>query len=190
MKDTIRESLLEEVDSYADHTPPAGMDLIDSSLGVNPYGFPPLVRQVLHDFDADRLSTYSQNTIAQDAVVQYWQDLAHIELKNVFPTDGSISALTMLLTVLSRPGNNMVCFAPAFTNVLEFAHIIGIEVDAVAACAAERHRENVDALLGHINDDTALVYIDNPNNPTGQFLSQADLKKSWMCVKSEASMPL
>ena len=43
----IRNELLSQVRSYAGHTPHAAADTLDCSLGVNPYGFPPVVREAL-----------------------------------------------------------------------------------------------------------------------------------------------
>ena len=50
----IRNELLSQVRSYAGHTPHAAEDTLDCSLGVNPYGFPPVVKEAFAAFDPDR----------------------------------------------------------------------------------------------------------------------------------------
>ena len=50
----IRNELLSQVRSYAGHTPHAAEDTLDCSLGVNPYGFPPVVKEAFAAFDPER----------------------------------------------------------------------------------------------------------------------------------------
>ena len=54
-KTKIRDELLPEVRSYADNTPLADKDTLDCSLGINPYGFPDVVIDIVHSFDVNRL---------------------------------------------------------------------------------------------------------------------------------------
>ena len=46
-KTKIRDELLPEVRSYADNTPLADKDTLDCSLGINPYGFPDVVIDIV-----------------------------------------------------------------------------------------------------------------------------------------------
>ena len=89
-KTKIRDELVPEVRSYADNTPLADKDTLDCSLGINPYGFPDVVIDIVHSFDVNRLYQYPHSDEAQEAVVKYWQDYAFIEPENVVMTDGSI----------------------------------------------------------------------------------------------------
>ena len=40
-------------------------------------------------------------------------------------------------------------------------------------------RSDVDALLDHVTDKTRILFLANPNNPTGSYLSQCELRKLW-----------
>ena len=51
MKFEFRAPLLEAVSDYASHTPDAGAQTLDCSLGVNPYGFPPAAADALRTYD-------------------------------------------------------------------------------------------------------------------------------------------
>ena len=89
-KTKIRDELLPDIRSYADNTPLADENTLDCSLGINPYGFPDVVVDIVHNFDVNRLYQYPHSKEAQEAVVKYWQDYAFIEPENVVMTDGSV----------------------------------------------------------------------------------------------------
>lgn len=174
-KTKIRDELLPEVRSYADNTPLADKDTLDCSLGINPYGFPDVVIDIVHSFDVNRLYQYPHSDEAQEAVVKYWQDYAFIEPENVVMTDGSISALNLLVNVFAKPGAEAVMFMPTFTDMVEYSRMMGMKVHGVATSLEDNFKEDVDRLISAITKDTSFVYIDNPNNPTGQVLSNEEL---------------
>lgn len=174
-KTKIRDELLPEVRSYADNTPLADKDTLDCSLGINPYGFPDVVIDIVHSFDVNRLYQYPHSDEAQEAVVKYWQDYAFIEPENVVMTDGSISALNLLVNVFAKPGAEAVMFMPTFTDMVEYSRMMGMKVHGVANSSEDNFKEDVDRLISAITKDTSFVYIDNPNNPTGQVLSNEEL---------------
>ena len=106
----IRNELLSQVRSYAGHTPHAAEDTLDCSLGVNPYGFPPVVKEAFAAFDPERFYHYPHSDAPQKAIVDYWADYAFIEPENIVLTDGSVSALYLLCNILAKKG----WFTPPF----------------------------------------------------------------------------
>ncbi|WP_083844324.1 pyridoxal phosphate-dependent aminotransferase [Mogibacterium timidum] len=176
-KTRIRDELIPEIRSYADNTPVADEHTLDCSLGINPYGFPDVVIDIVRNFDVNRLYQYPHSDEAQEAVVNYWQDYAFIEPENVVMTDGSVTALNLLVNVFAKPGAEAVMFMPTFTDMVEYSRIMGMKVHGVVTSAENNFKEDVNRLVGTINDNTSFVYIDNPNNPTGQFLSNAELER-------------
>ena len=61
----IRNELLSQVRSYAGHTPHAAADTLDCSLGVNPYGFPAVVKEAFAAFDPERFYHYPHSDAPQ-----------------------------------------------------------------------------------------------------------------------------
>lgn len=176
-KTKIRDELLPDIRSYADNTPLADENTLDCSLGINPYGFPDVVVDIVHSFDVNRLYQYPHSEEAQEAVVKYWQDYAFIEPENVIMTDGSVSALNLLVNVFAKPDAEAVMFMPTFTDMVEYSRIMGVKVHGIAMSDKNNFKEDVDRLIAAIDSNTSFVYIDNPNNPTGQFLSNAELER-------------
>ena len=122
----IRNELLSQVRSYAGHTPHAAEDTLDCSLGVNPYGFPPVVKEAFAAFDPDRFYHYPHSDAPQKAIVDYWADYAFIEPENIVLTDGSVSALYLLCNILAKKGAEVVGFLPTFTDMVEYSRMMAM----------------------------------------------------------------
>ncbi len=173
----IRNELLSQVRSYAGHTPHAAEDTLDCSLGVNPYGFPPVVKEAFAAFDPERFYHYPHSDAPQKAIVDYWADYAFIESENIVLTDGSVSALYLLCNILAKKGAEVVGFLPTFTDMVEYSRMMAMRYVGIPARREENWRMEVSDLVDAISGDTSLVYIDRPNNPTGQTLSLADISR-------------
>ncbi len=173
----IRELLKADVKSYASHTPETDENTLDCSLGINPYGFPDKAVEVIKNFDESRLYQYPHGDEAKNAVAAYWSGKADIEPENIVMTDGSISALYLLINVFAEKGSELVCFLPTFTDMAEYAKIMGMKINGAVTKVENNFKENVDELLARITEQTSLVYIDNPNNPTGQTLTLDELRR-------------
>ena len=171
-KTKIRDELLPEVRSYADNTPLADKDTLDCSLGINPYGFPDVVIDIVHSFDVNRLYQYPHSDEAQEAVVKYWQDYAFIEPENVVMTDGSISALNLLVNVFAKPGAEAVMFMPTFTDMVEYSRMMGMKVHGVANSSEDNFKEDESHYL--------FKRYGNPEDISGLALYLLSDASSWM----------
>lgn len=172
----IRNELLSKVRSYAGHTPHAAEDTLDCSLGVNPYGFPPVVREAFAAFDPERFYHYPHSDAPQRAIAAYWADHTFIEPENIVLTDGSVSALYLLCNILAKKGAEVVGFLPTFTDMVEYSRMMAMRYVGIPA-RQEGWRMEVSDLVDAISADTSLVYIDRPNNPTGQTLPLSDVER-------------
>lgn len=106
-------------------------------------------------------------------------DTAQITLGN-----GSNDVLELMARVFLAPGRNAVCSAHAFAVYPLATLAAGAElreVPALAADAAQAYGHDLNAFADYIDDNTGLVFIANPNNPTGTWVDpdalQALLKR-------------
>jgi histidinol-phosphate aminotransferase len=87
--------------------------------------------------------------------------------------DGVIDCLSQATL---EPGDEIVCGWPSFPSYV----IDALKLGATPVRIPLRdHRYDLDALLGAITERTKLVYICNPNNPTGTMNTRADLDAYW-----------
>lgn len=165
----IRSEYFKETKSYADHTPKATPDILDCSLGVNPYGPPAQVLHAIRNFDLTRLGNYPHSYAAHDAIIHYWKEFTTITRDNIMLLDGSVSGLYLINALFAKPGAEVIGFMPSFTDMVVNVFMHGMRYVGIPP-KNDVYEEDVDGLLNAMSEKTALVYIDNPNNPTGQLL--------------------
>ncbi len=171
----FRPELTVEVKSYAANTPVCEGELLDCSLGVNPYGYPEVVTQVLKSFEF-HLHDYPHSKVHFGALKKYWQDLVPVSEDEMFFVNGSVCGLYCINNIFSQANRSeVVGFLPSFTDMLESVRNFGMHYKGVPARMEEGGVLCADDLIAAISEDTALVYIDRPNNPTGQTMSLEDV---------------
>lgn len=83
----------------------------------------------------------------------------------VMPTGGSGPVLQMAAMAYSGEGKNMITVAPGYMQLTRAFEAFGGSVKTIPVNDKLEH--DLDAIKAAIDGDTTLVYICNPNNPTG-----------------------
>lgn len=169
--------LQEEKISYASeeiHVPEGG---IDCNEGCNPYGFPPALEEAMADFDIKRFGPYPHSHAIYDGLREYWKGYSDIEPENILLADGSISALYVIFGIFNAPGAVVLGNAPTFSDAEMAAKMLGMEWRSVFMGPERNYRFDPDAFIEKITEDVTMIYIDNPNNPTGQVINVYAIEK-------------
>ncbi|MGD9310047.1 MAG: histidinol-phosphate transaminase [Desulfosarcina sp.] len=90
---------------------------------------------------------------------------------NVVIGNGSDDIIALLARALIRPGDRVIVPHPSFLMYEITAVAAGAVVDRVALKA---HRMDLTAMAERVTADTRLIFICNPNNPTGTVVTQTD----------------
>lgn len=173
----IREELLDmKKNSYAtgDFEIPQGA--MDCTEGVNPYGCPKEVLEAFRQIRLEEIINYPHDTKVYDAICGYWSDMASLEKDNIMLTDGSIAAIYIVNNIFSQKGAKVLGVAPQFSDYVSNARLLGMDYRYVALDRQDRYKFDVNALLEQITEDLAVVYLDNPNNPTGQMITAGEVE--------------
>ncbi|MCP5411735.1 MAG: histidinol-phosphate transaminase [Alphaproteobacteria bacterium] len=132
----------------------AAMDQAKASLHIYPEGSARILREAIaaaHGLDAERI---------------------------VCSGDGSDMILTMLANAYLQPGDEALFSEHAFLVY----RIITLANSAVPVTVPERLTNHglvvdVDAMLAAVTPKTRIVFIANPNNPTGSYLSRDEMAR-------------
>jgi histidinol-phosphate aminotransferase len=88
--------------------------------------------------------------------------------------NGSDEIIKLLCIAYAGPGDEIVYSAHGFQMYPIAAHSVG----ATPVAVPERNLTfDVDAVLEHVNARTRLVFIANPNNPTGSYVNRDELAR-------------
>lgn len=87
--------------------------------------------------------------------------------------NGSDEILHMVSRTFLEPGTNTILPTPSFSQYKRNAIIEGAEVREVPLDSEGRH--DLEKMLSLIDKDTRVIWLCNPNNPTGVYINQGDL---------------
>ena len=95
---------------------------------------------------------------------------------NVTLCNGSSDTIDAMMRVFLQPGDEFLLSTPTFELFPPRAELCNAKVVQIPVREDDLNYD-VDAMLNAINDRTKLILIINPNNPTGVFIDDADLKR-------------
>ncbi|MEQ1950670.1 pyridoxal phosphate-dependent aminotransferase [Mesorhizobium sp. CN2-181] len=94
----------------------------------------------------------------------------------VVVTTGASEALLIVLCLVARPGANIVLPTPAFSPFAAMADAWGLGVNSYPLQREEGFRQSAEAILVATDDDTALVLVNTPHNPTGAVMPPGEIE--------------
>jgi len=97
--------------------------------------------------------------------------------EDVLITAGAAEANYLVLRQLLRPGDEMVIEAPGWPQAGVLARAMGIVTREVVRDEAQGWALPLDALEAAVGPATRLIFLTNPNNPTGALLTAAELHR-------------
>lgn len=99
---------------------------------------------------------------------------------------GSTEIMRMAAETCLRPGKPLVTAFPSFDFIAKAARLVGAEVRSTPLTRDYAH--DLNAILAGSDATTGLVYICNPNNPTGTLTPKSDLEALLLKLRSGISV--
>ena len=96
---------------------------------------------------------------------------------DVLITAGAAEANYLCLRQLLEAGDEMVTETPGWPQAAVLAKAIGVKLTAVKRHETDGWRLDMDALAKAVTARTKVIFLSNPNNPTGQLLTEAELRQ-------------
>lgn len=100
-------------------------------------------------------------------------DFHGIKAEQLIVGNGTNELIEMLIRTVVRPGENVVYADPSFIVYKLCAHSAGREVRSVPL---KNMRFDLPAMAGAMDERTKLVFVANPNNPTGTYVNASELE--------------
>ncbi|HML55323.1 MAG TPA: histidinol-phosphate transaminase [Solidesulfovibrio magneticus] len=171
----------EEVRGFTPYAPGLSMEEIKEKYGLsrviklasneNPLGASPLVKRVLAR-KADTVFRYPR--AGNPALTAALAARHGVPRQCVVAGNGSDEIIDLLVRVTCRPGrDNVVAFDPCFSIYVQQTRLCGVTLRQ--ARLGDDFAFDLDALAGACDDDTALVFLTNPDNPSGYAVPADDI---------------
>ena len=147
--------------------------VLDFSANINPLGPSRRVEQASAEAD---ISTYPDR---HSLILR--EELAArlgVGIDNLIVGNGSTELIHLLARAFLEPPERCLIFAPTFGEYEAAATIAGAEVHLFQAGAAQAFQWSVDMAVEAIEQTRpGMVFLCNPNNPTGVYLDRGDVER-------------
>lgn len=147
-------------------------NFIDCALGTNPYGYPQIIDEAVNLLGNIPIDKYPDPLYKElkRKIADYWREVAHIKEPNIKVGNGSIGILEKLNKVFVDKGSRVLGYCPQFPDFMTDVECNGGTYQYIALKPRNNFKFDCDEMVSAMNRDHRLVYIDNPNNPTGQVI--------------------
>jgi histidinol-phosphate aminotransferase len=149
--------------------PPGGVIKINAN--ENPYGCSPRVLKALSD--RSRFSVYPDD--GQQELRRMLAAYAGVKPANIVAGHGSNSLIDLLVRLFVGPGEEVINSVPTFDIYRFSTEICGGNVVNVPRNGD--YTVDVQGVISAITDNTKLIFLASPNNPTGNVISHDDVIK-------------
>ncbi|WP_293298378.1 histidinol-phosphate transaminase [Allomuricauda sp.] len=149
----------------------------------NPYGPSPMAMEAFKN-SVSGGNRYAWKELFQ--LVDKIADFEKVESKNIMMGPGSSDLLEKTAMVFFKDGGNVVSADPSYMSLIRVAESVGATWKPVPL--KEDWSHDLKAMEEAIDDQTKLVYICNPNNPTGSMTDHEELVD--FCSRVSEKVPI
>jgi histidinol-phosphate aminotransferase len=157
-------------------------DIVKLSSNENPVGPSPRVLEAI-SAALPRISTYPERSFLdlKKALAQ----ANGVEAENICVGHGSETIIQIIPQLYLNPGDEVVLAATTYGRYEEASKLM----DGQLVYVPMRHlRHDLEAMAAAVTDRTRIVWICNPNNPTGTFVSRSEVQEFLEAVPSTVAI--
>ncbi len=149
-------------------------NILKLASNENPLGCSDAVATALNSLTPAQIATYS--ITAQNPLHQKLANHLHIEPDMLLLSNGSDAIFSLALICFAlHSGKRVVTHQAAFIQYQIQAKILGIPMHHVPI--KSNWEVDIDALIAACTEDTAMLFLANPNNPTGLLIPRAEIMR-------------
>jgi len=113
--------------------------------------------------------------LRKDLAVWEYQNLegeGYVGSDNIMICPGARFAVYLAITTLLNPGDEIIVIEPAWPAYKDCALNAGIKVRTIKTTLETRWEPSIDQINNAINENTKMIVLNYPNNPTGKILPE------------------
>ncbi len=149
-----------------------GTEGIFLDANENAFGSP-----LLLEIEGQELNLNRYPDTLQIAVKEKLRKIKGLPIENIFLGNGSDEAIDIIFRAFCNPGKDNVIICPPTYGMYEVSANINDVQCIKVPLLPETFQLNTDAIIKAITENTKLIFICSPNNPTGSEISSDAVKK-------------
>ena len=105
--------------------------------------------------------------------------------EHIFPTSGAAGAIAHALRAVTKPGDDVIVFAPFFPEYIPYIEGTGAHIKVVPA-DTKAFQIDFERFSESLDENVKAVLINSPNNPTGVVYSEATIMELSKLLKEKS----
>lgn len=148
-----------------------GLDNITKlASNENPYGYSLKVLEFLQEKPSEfAIYPDGNGSVLKEALSQFY----NLPEEQFLLGNGSDEIIGIISRSILRPGINTIMATPSFSQYKHNAIVENAECREIPLTADGNH--DLDAMLAAIDENTGIVWLCTPNNPSGVYIAERDL---------------
>ncbi|MDD5005661.1 MAG: histidinol-phosphate transaminase [Candidatus Omnitrophica bacterium] len=177
----MKEILRKDIDRINAYVPGKPIDLVQREMGIkkviklasneNPFGVSPKAKKAIQKSlnevfrYPDGSCYYLKNTLAKKL---------RLSPDNILFGNGSDEIIDIIIKTFLNAGEEVLTSQTTFVEYEIIAKANGFRENCIPL---KNFRYDLDAIKNNINEKTKVIFIANPNNPTGTYVNENELSK-------------
>jgi len=151
-----------------------GAELIKLSSNENLLGSSPMAISAIRD-SLGSLHEYPDGNAARlcNALSDLYED--RLETDQIVCANSGSECLEMIIRAYLEEGLECIVSTPTFMPYVIFSKKLGVTVRDIKLLP-DTYQIDIEGILAAVNDKTRLLFLNNPNNPTGAYLTDTEVK--------------
>jgi histidinol-phosphate aminotransferase len=105
-----------------------------------------------------------------------------LQMDQILPGAGSEGVMDTIMRTFLEPGDEVVTSAGTFVGFYVIARTLNVEM---RLAPLKEYAYDLDAMLSLITEKTRMIYLANPNNPTGSYFTREDFERFYAKVPKD-----
>jgi histidinol-phosphate aminotransferase len=98
-----------------------------------------------------------------------------LQTEQIILTNGADELITLISETFLEEGDEVIVPSPSFSEYDFGAHLMGAKIVPVAL--GERFEYDIEVIISAVTEQTKIIYICSPNNPTGTYMTKGQLQE-------------
>jgi histidinol-phosphate aminotransferase len=145
--------------------------IVKLASNENPLGTSPLALQAMMN-SMTELSRYPN--VGTIDLRKKISDVFKINIENIIAGSGSEGIMSVIMRSFLEPGDNVISSIGTFIGFYVLANAVGTEMNLTQL---NNYHYDINAIAERINKRTKIIYIANPNNPTGTIVRRKEFEE-------------
>ncbi len=145
--------------------------IINFSGNVNPLGLPESVKNAILN-NLNICTNYPD--VAYVKLRKSISEYTGVDYDNIIVGNGSTELISGFIKYVNP--KKAVIISPAYSEYLKEIDAVGGKTDLYELKESDNFKLDIDGLISKLTDETDLLVICNPNNPTGSYITETEIE--------------